>query len=210
MSQNDIRRLENMPSIGPQGDQYFVPANMTTSERALSGDMGNGGNIGSDTSGFPGEGGGAPEAWMRGLPKMARQEATKQLADLRAELPERKMEWMEAARMTLAAALKRMLKRESVAIAAAAKNNDFPVWLRGYYAKHYEAVVEDLTPACGVLRIAGVVKWEKPEELAAFLKARSTEVAESAWNGDTPTAFGRRMDDWPKARVKELVEEIMR
>ena len=42
-----------MPGIGPAGDQYFVPANMTTAERAMKGDFGNGGALGSDTTGAP-------------------------------------------------------------------------------------------------------------------------------------------------------------
>ena len=36
MTINEIRELENLNPIGPEGDQHFVPLNMTTLEKAVS------------------------------------------------------------------------------------------------------------------------------------------------------------------------------
>ena len=36
MTINEIRELENLNPIGPEGDQHFVPMNMTTLEKAVS------------------------------------------------------------------------------------------------------------------------------------------------------------------------------
>jgi hypothetical protein len=38
MSVNEIRELENMNPLGPEGDQHFVQLNMTTLEKVAAGD----------------------------------------------------------------------------------------------------------------------------------------------------------------------------
>jgi HK97 family phage portal protein len=67
MTVNEARRLENLPGIGPDGDQYLVPMNMTTLKamrqgKPPPGQPTGGRGIGSDQSGQPGDGGGDTEA----------------------------------------------------------------------------------------------------------------------------------------------------
>jgi hypothetical protein len=38
MSINEIRELENMNPLGPEGDQHFIQLNMTTLEKVAAGD----------------------------------------------------------------------------------------------------------------------------------------------------------------------------
>jgi len=223
MSINEIRRLENMPGIGPAGDQYFVPANMTTVERAMEGDFGNGGALGSDTTGAPADNPTDREArrqlfadrshaeWLKGLgTKSQRQEATQQLKSLEKELPSRPVQWGEAARIALVDVLSRMFVKEANEAQRAAKGNtDFEKWIREFYAKHESIMTEALAPACFTLGIIGVTEFANPSNLAAWLKARNADALKASHNSDTPTVFARKLAAWPTERANRLAEEIV-
>lgn len=214
MSINEIRRLENLPGIGEAGDQYFVPANMTTADRALSGDFGNGGAIGSDTTGSPADNpmDRKAEEWMKAVTtKAQREEASKQLKAIEHALPERKFDHVAVARQALHDVLGNMYTKEVNAASRAAKDKgkDFEAWLNQFYAEHESLLVERLRTACMTLDIAGVARWADRTDLAAWLCARSKETLRSSYNTDTPDTFARKLAVWPTDRAASVAEEIL-
>jgi HK97 family phage portal protein len=220
MTINEMRRLENMETIGEAGDQHFIPANMTTAERALNGDFGNGGAMGSDHNGQPSDNpmdrnnpdqqAAQLESWLKSLGKIRGGEARHQLQDFGRAIPHNPVDYREGARLALTDVLGRMLTKESNAAQTAMKGNaDFESWLREFYAKHEGLMVEALASACWNLRAAGVAKWGQPGELAAWLKARNVEALQRCYNTDSPDTAARRLRAWPTDRAKELVDEIL-
>ena len=219
MTINDIRRLENLSNIGPAGDQHFIPANMTTAERALTGDMGNGNGVGSDTTGSPADN---PmdrtqtamdrqhHEWLASLTTIQRADAKQTLKALEHDLPERKVDYREGARVALLDVLGRLLTKESLAAQTAMKGNtDFEQWLREFYPKHEALTADALESACWNLRAAGVSKWGVPAELASWLRARNVEALQRCYNGDSPETAAKRLRAWPVERAKELADEIL-
>lgn len=215
---NEIRRLENKPSIGPSGDQHFVPANMTTADRALNGDFGNGGAMGSDHNGQPADNPmdraeAQHNEWLRSLGTVQLNEVKpvpKAITHDVAAPPAAAIDYREGARIALTDVLGRMLTKESNAAQTAMKGNvDFNQWLREFYSKQEAIVADALKAACWNLGVAGVAKWSKPADLAAWLRARNIEALNRCHNSDTPESAARRLRSWPVERAKELTDEIM-
>lgn len=219
---NEMRRLENLPGIGPGGDLHLIPANLVTTDMALKGEMGGKGQPpGSDHNGQPADSpldrdGGQDKqdkefaAWIKSLGTIRGADVRRQLADFRQELQPNPVDYREGARIALMDVLGRMLTKESKAAQAAMEGKkDFDAWLREYYANHIPTVSEWLASACWNLRAAGVSKWGKPEELAAWLKARSIEALQRTYNTETPETAARRLRAWPTDRAKELTDEIL-
>lgn len=208
MTINEMRRLENLPGIGPIGDAHFIPANMMTLERGIEG--GNDPNAvgtGSDQNGQPADN---PMDRNGQMTRALRGELMHEMKALEHELPERKAEWKAAATISLLDAFGRILTKESLAAKTAAdKNVDFPEWLREYHGKQAETFTRTLAPACAVLSIAGVGEWSKPEELSAWMRERSREALISSYNSDSKTVFARKLDAWPTERAKVLAEQIV-
>lgn len=211
---NQVCRLENLPSIGLAGDQHFIPANLTTAERALEGDFGNGGAVGSDTTGSPAD---SPndrdgEAAFAKLVKSVtthaqRAEMDQQLKQLESRLPERSMEWKSVAKQVLRDAIKGIMVRESNAIKQAAKGSEFDEKMREFYASHKQVTTENLSTACSALRLAGINKDRA--DLVDWLAARSLRDASEAYNTDTRDVFANRLAAWPTERTDQLVDEIL-
>ena len=218
MTINEIRRLENLPNIGESGDQHFVPANMTTAQRALEGDFGNGGAMGSEQNGQPADNPMDRQAaldrehyaWMRSLGTIPRAEATTQLKALEHSLPERPVDYKEGARLALMNVLPVLLTKEANAAEKAMKGNiDFEQWLREFYAKQEAWAIGVLGSACWCLRAAGLTEWGEASNLAAWLRERNIEALRRCYNGDTVETAARRLRAWPTDRAKELADEIM-
>lgn len=209
MSINEVRRLENMNGIGPAGDEYYMPLNMTTVKRMAQGDQTGGTTgIGSDQSGFPASSL-AFDQWTRRLGKSKRSQVRAELEDLRSELVERKNDYVAVARLALVDVLGRMLTKESHAAQAAADRNEFDSWLREFYPRHEEKTSAWLETACAALRLAGVDRWATAGELAGWLRARSVAELQGAYSQDTREAFRRRLAAWPVDRAKALADEIL-
>lgn len=219
MSINEARRLENMNGIGPAGDQFYMPLNMTTVERMASGDAPpTASGLGSDQSGSPAgtvqRGGLLVKA---DLDQMTRALATRsdhaelqtQLRGLEAQLEDRKVDYGRLARMTLLEVLDRILTKESRAALKASDKREFDVWVREFYPQHEVTIAAWLEPACLALQLAGVAKWASSIDLAAWLRARNAEAVQAAYSRDTRETFARRLEAWPSDRAKMLVEEIM-
>lgn len=217
---NQVCRLENLPNIGPAGDQHFVPANMTTAERAMEGDMGNGGAVGSDMSGRPAQ---APPGreqpdeeafnkWLAGMSNIMRDEAKAAMSALQERMEDRKIDYGGVARVALVDVLGRIYKKESYAAsqAAAKKDLNFDQWLHEFFASHAEQIAERLVTACMALEIAGVKKWSDKSALAWWLAVKSKAAIRDAYNSDTREAFARRMDEWPTRRAEMVADEILK
>ena len=66
-----------------------------------------------------------------------------------------------------------------------------------------------LESACFVLRLAGVAKWSKPGDLAAWLKAKSVEEMMQMHARDSKESRLRKLAAWPTDRVARVIDEVM-
>lgn len=226
---NQILRLENLPSIGPAGNVTYVPANMVTAEYMA--EHGNGAapvgsgsarGPGSDHSGAPGDNPNDHEPrmsvdrervfadWMGKLPKMMADEIASQMSALEDRLEHRKVDYRELARLQLTETLEWLLAKEAgEAQRAFKRNGDLEAWLREFYSKHELFAAEKLRSACMSLRLAGVVKWSDRLELAAWLRARSTEELRRIYNQDSKEVAEKKLAAWPEERTGRIVGEVM-
>lgn len=208
---NDCCRLENLPDIGPAGDLHYLPANLITSERmerdggsAMSGP-------GSDHTGAPAD---SPlDHQDDKTPDPTRQQRAdmeSQLKRLHGQLEDRSTEWAQAARSVLKEVLTRMLTKEANAAGRVGDGKDaFDVWRREFYAKHEPLMADALRPACEVLSAAGLKKWQRPQDLAAYLCAKSEETLVRSKTQDTKEAFAKKLAAWPTERVRQIAEEVL-
>ena len=211
---NQVCRLENLPSIGEAGDQHFIPANLTTAERALTGDFGNGGAVGSDTTGAPADNPNDQKA----LTHAQRDEMASQLKALEAKLPERPLDHVAVARDALMDSLKWIFSREAnaatntarkMASAKVGESRDYEAWVREFYAEHKVFVAEKLRATCGCLRIAGVTRWADRLDLADFLTAKSSQELLAMYCTDTKEVFVRKLAVWSTERAERVANEIL-
>ncbi len=214
---NACRRMENLNGIGPDGDVAYVPANMMTAEAMARGESSMARGPGSDHTGAPADSPldhndnpmdqtGLRASEERGV---MRGNLVRQLTSLQAALPERPAhDWTAAARGCLTDALGRILTKEANAALRASKG-DFDSWLRGWYHEHEQQVREIVAPTCAVLKLAGVGELSQPANLAAWLRARSTDELQVAYNSDSRDAFAARLAAWPTERAKRLTETII-
>ena len=214
MCVNDMRRLEDLPNVGPAGDLFFRPANMVPLDYVGP----PGGTTGSDQNGQPADNPMDRQAaldrehfgWLKSLGTIRGQETQKAFKALEYELPERPVDYREGARVALTDVFGRMLKRESnAAQSVMSGKKDFDAWLREFYHDYEAFAASALESACWNLRAAGIKKWGEPAELAAWLRARNVEALQRCYNGDTPETAARRLRAWPTDRAKELTDEIM-
>ena len=202
MTINQCRRMENMNDIGPDGDVNYLPANLVTAGWMAEHGSGGSGTPGSDHTGAP------ADNPLDHTPKANRQDARRQMQRLEDDLPERKGEWLEAARMSLKDVLKRMMTKESQAMLRAARKPDFISVATEFYAKHESLMEEALTPACRVMDVAGVKK--NPKLLAAELKAKAMRTLTESYGRDSREVFEATLTAWPMDRVDQLISEVMR
>lgn len=230
---NDCRRMEGLPGVGPAGDVHYVPANLFTVDQMEHGNPS--GSVstgpaptspGSDHNGSPADN---PldhqpsmsihddpaaffDSWRRShLTKAQGDELQRQLSTLQRQISDAPSDWREMARMNLSHSLKRLLTKEANAAQRVADSRgDFDAWLREFYGKHRELLVEALAPACFSLRLAGVKELGQPVSLAAWLVAKNTEELRAAFDRDSKEAFAKRLAAWPVERVERLTEEILK
>lgn len=214
---NHCRRLENLPGIGPAGDVTYVPANMVTAEYMRENGAGSSVGPGSNQTGAPADNpndrnpkaDAAFHEFVKG--KGLDGKALKQeIAVMETKIDDRPREWKEAARVVLSDTLRRMFTKEAgAAVAAMDSRKDFSVWSAEFFAKHEATLAGALEPACATLKLAGVKRWEKPADLAAWIKARSADDMKRTAN-DSKEVRLRKLAAWPTDRVAAIVEEVMR
>lgn len=236
MNVNECRRLENLNSIGPDGDVHYVPMNLQTAEQARKGE-----NMvqrtkppGSDQTGrkpMPDPTNGAAHAAVERIQrdlgvlpetKLHSVSGLRCNGDLTLPAPiaalvaaplsvpdPRAVSLDGAARLVLTDVLSRMFRKEANAATRAAKTKslDFEKWVKEFYDDHERLLSEALTPACSVLEAAGV-EW-KATELAGKLIADSKEELRTGYNSDTPTGFAARLEGWSTERAQGTAMKIL-
>lgn len=194
---NDIRELEDMDEIGPDGDKHFVPLNFTTAEKA-----------------------GTESAPQPKLLATEKQQATAVIDEpqmLTDETTGQPSALETRCREVLGETVGRLLNKECRACEAAAKNNHDPkqffAWLDEYYDR-YEATFSDaITPHIEILSLA----TDDSREVVAIVTSatvahitaskedvlRATEVAASEW-ASVPERIAACGERWKTERTNLL------
>ena len=133
------------------------------------------------------------------------------MTDMEKQMVDRPSQWKQTARIVLADALRRMATKESqAALTAMEKRGDFEAWVREFFAKHEATVQAAIEPATHVLKLAGVIEWSQPGNLAAWLTTKAKEEMIQMHARDSKEARLRRLAAWPTERVSRILDEVMR
>ncbi len=181
---NEIRAEEDWNSIGPDGDVYYVPLNMTTAEAMRKNPL------------MPGQ---STKDAGKGPPEEA---DAKDSADAETETAD----GMKAlARAVLTNDLERWLAKERDGAAPLAKSADIAVKLDAFHASRRATIAARLASSVATLRACGVVTTA--DALAALVIARSRAALHAAYETDTRAAFAARLEHWPD-RAAEVAESL--
>lgn len=204
MTINEVRRLENLNSIGPAGDVNYVAMNMTTAQRMLeqpepAQPMGGDGAKSADE--FTREMLRKISDQGRELLNLSKQaKPMLQLPHDRNNLPVKR----DAVRAVLCDSLRRAatklsnnLKRES------SKLTDFDGWLHGFLMQHGPMLADALEPAAAVLGREGV----DGEGLWACLVGDARQTLGGAFESDTREQFATRLAGWPTVAAEQIAAE---
>lgn len=196
---NEVRRLENLPSIGPAGDVHYVAANMTTADVMADGSIAPSGQPGSDQSGAPGKDIGlAFAAWLEGQgSKLLRDEAKAAMGKLTDGMDKdlgrasSNVGIKTAAQNVLWDVLARVTKVEAnEATRAMDAKVDFDRWESEFYAKHRQRLAEAMTPCVEIVAIAG---GNLNQGWAARITEYNRGEMVKAYNSLSPGAFRDRL-----------------
>lgn len=212
MTLNEVRRLENLPGIGPAGDQNFVQLNMTTAQRMLeSPDVQQSGAMTDEQAKA------MFDAWTRGAVAQQHPHDSLVLAEiqkLRSRIDTLTMQQQEgakfvaASRVVLVEALGRMFAKEANAASRAAGGSQFLDWIDSFYGKHEKALSEALGPAFVSLAAAGknrslvlsvrVIVDESKASLREAARTMSKEQTEAM------------LKQWPTVRAEQTADQILK
>lgn len=174
MTLNEVRRRENLASIGEPGDMNLIPLNMTTAEDMLEGDVDPADQAqASAPQDDPGGDQGDPE---EDGPKVPGPEAR------------------DAGRAVLADALARWRKITSGAARRHASDPNFPAWLAGWQESKRATLEQMLATPAGCLGI----------EVGALAdRVLTDQLAEirAAYDRDTPAVFRHRLLSLPAGAI---------
>jgi hypothetical protein len=202
--------MENLPSMGPAGDQHMQQGAMTTLERIHKG--------------LPSPSAIKPEQPAATEAAPAKEKGDERNSDRsRAGLPDDSRPQLllpgpggsgeanqalarEAARAVLADALGRLLTKEAHAVERAAKGNRFDQWVGTFYPKHKGEVAAALKPAAHAAAAAGISLdvTEQADEICR----QSRQDLSAAYSADTPQQFAERLAKWSE-RAAGIVERIL-
>lgn len=226
MTINEVRRLENLNPIGPEGDVNYVPMNMTTAERMLSNEFTRPQPAAKSTP----DSEQAFDAWTRNALKQATMPAKSARRILRAvnriserlSAMEAKPEpqstapsdkQLDAARGVLCDALSRMYRKEAnEAIRAAGKPESFLDWMEAFYAKHEPLMSEAIAPAKGMFAALGVsigsesASCNESKQLLSSIYDTATKdefsskvsACVASWPTDRAETFSRLLTEQPQ------------
>lgn len=203
LSQNDIRELENRNPIGPDGDVYYVPSNMTRSEDAAQG------LVASATAMDP-------EAEDEDEDEEEdSDEKEESPTGVKPPEPPGKQAVREALQPCIAAETAGLLRKETRASARASQRSkgepaEFSQWMDEFWAEQRVQIVQQLMPlamayaslAGSTLRVPEIVHawaaaWEcesKPALLTAHKLDRVDKVIQE-WTPQRQTALSTRLLD---------------
>lgn len=184
MTINEVRRLENLPGIGPAGDVNYVQLNMSTAQRIMDG----------------------TEQRSGATERPAKQEALPLIAPIADALgaPHGK----EALRNVLVDAVARVLSKEANAAQRAISGSQFLDWLDSFYAKHQATAYETLRPALAMMNAMGMAR-----DLTATTKAlcdESKALLRSAAKNMTTEQSIAMLKSWPTQRAAQVADELLK
>lgn len=215
MTINEVRRLENLNPIGPEGDVNYVPMNMTTAERMLSNEFTRPQPPAKSTP----DSEQAFDAWTRNALKQATMPAKSARRILRAvnrigerlaaieSKPEPQStapsdKQLDAARGVLRDALSRMYRKESnEAIRAAGKPESFLDWMEAFYAKHEPLMSEAIAPAREMFSALGVSIGSQSESCSESKKLLSG-IYDTATKDEFSSKVSACVASWPTERTE--------
>ena len=209
MTLNEVRRLENLNTIGPAGDVNYVAMNLTTAERMLAGPPEKAtlpNNDGAqDADQFTREMLAKLQQQSRKLLRRAKKsKAALQLGHDKAASPVA----LRGARAVLVDVLGRMFGKESNAAARAVNaRGDFDSWLAEFYGKHETLLAEALAPAAEVLASLG--KPADTKAMAAELSAESKAMLRDGYDRQTKAQFLAALEAWPTERAAAKADVIL-
>jgi HK97 family phage portal protein len=196
LSINEVRRLENLNSIGPAGDQHFMQLNMTTVEAIFDGSARPTTNNVDPQQLF--------DAWTRkalGIRQTrGNQLRLKQRSQRRAQLA-------SAAHNVLHDTLLRMFTKEAKAVERAFTSSAFPDWLKEFHQRHRNVLADALGPSASVLIL--IDKLANPTQLATSICAQSAEQLMLAFNTHTKEEFLHMLHGWPANRATFETNRIL-
>ncbi len=201
LSINEIRGLENLNSIGSDGDTRFVMLNMVPLDRLNEVDFSRGGG---------GQSSQEQQQQSATPPKTLTHEFGEWCMNEAADAQQKR----EACEGVVADVLRRLLSREGLAAKCqSTKSIDWLEWLDTYYEKHERLAVDALRAAVRMTLVTnGAIDNEEDDRLvyAATLALASSHVAESrrqlsaiydtTGKDEFVVAVGTCVDAWPGER----------
>lgn len=209
MSVNEVRRLENLPGIGPAGDVIWRPAISRTIEQAIAGPpvpaQSNGPTIPQDKS---------ADEFTREMVAKAEEAARKAAGLSHARpllaLPAARRNTVEtpvsAVRGVLADAGARALTKLAKALSRdVAKVTDFAAWLDRFLADHGPALSDALEPAAAVLGRADV----SGASLWAMLATAASQDIGAAFETLTREKLTAKLAGWPREAADRMAASVL-
>lgn len=203
MSINEVRRLENLNSIGPAGDIHYVPLNMTTAE-AMFRSPPEPGKMGSAAKPL--------ELASHEFDKWTHWFATRKQGRKKAVVtlppPNRLTPQLEAAaKDVMSDTLYRFFTKEQKAVERIVRNrSDFDQWVAEFYPHHQQLLQQALV---GAVKVANCVGYNLDiKTISVNLVDTSRKVFSDHYNQRTPAQFLKLLETWPADRVKIEIENI--
>lgn len=201
MNRNEVRRLENLNSIGPDGDRYFVPLNMTPLDRVDDAiDKEEKQPIAKAPTPSAGAGPGPDEEMgmralakeMRSLISNGRPVIAPVLAPAAALMAP--VASHAACKAVLEDALRRMLVKEANAVRRFFRDAAFEARLAEFHRSHAGTVEEALAPSVSLLGSLG--GSATATALATELISSSRTELVMLYDRETPAGFALMLDGW--------------
>jgi hypothetical protein len=203
---NEVRGMENLPRVGPEGDKLYMPANMTALDKLAEAPARSGfSGLGSDQSGQqPAD----PERSFHEFSKKnpeIRQEMAKIAADSHGNYG--KMDAISAAKAVFFDAIQRLSQVEATAATRTVDSKaDFDRWAREFYPKHQARLTAALAPCQGLVRLAG--RKQEMEAISHAVCDYNRREMARAYNETTKSAFHERMGRWAVETAERFTETI--
>lgn len=211
---NEVRRLENLPTIGEAGDVHYVAANMTTVDAMADGSApAILGQPGSDQSGSPNNDiGKALASWLDAQGSKTLKSEAKSAMDKLADGADRNMGRApdvgirSAAEAVLRDTIQRLTRAESNEAMRAMESKDFDRWEADFYPKHQRRLAEAMEPVKQLVAIAG---GDLTQAWAAQIVSHNRGAMVDAYNSLTPGAFKDRLQGLAVETAEKFTRSIL-
>lgn len=199
LSINEIRGLENLNGIGPDGETRFVALNMVPLDRLNEVDFNKGAGGGNGQSSQQQQGAAPPKTLTHEFGKWCMNEA----ADAQQK--------REACEGVVADVLRRLLAKEAkAAICQSTKSKDWLNWLETYYDRHERLAVDALRAAVRMTLVANGsladderIEWHSQllaENHVRESRRQLSRIYDTESKDEFPAAITACVDAWPIER----------